>query len=149
MTCNLSGYGKRRRHPEDVTNSSRKKARRMRRHQDCVPGLNQEHSVTTDVGSLADILRGEDTNTAISDGDPQDRGNHIAASTKNAVNRAKKEEHTINKDLKLVDTFVKKVCSGLKKVGDTCKPLEEEAFRVPENLPDERKMQCDVSFAWE
>lgn len=48
-----------------------------------------------------------------------------------------------------MDTFVKKVCSGLNKVGDTCKPLEEEAFRVPENLPDERKMQCDVSFAWE
>lgn len=48
--------------------------------------------MTTDVSSLADILRGEDTNTAISDGDPQDRGNHIAATTKNAVNRAKKEE---------------------------------------------------------
>lgn len=112
----------------------------MRRHQDCVPGLNQEHSVTTDVSSLADILRGEDTNIAISNGDPQDKGNHIAASTKNAVNRAKKEEYMINRDLKLIDTFVKKVCSGLKKVGDTCKPLEEEAFRVLENLLGEWKI---------
>ena len=65
------------------------------------------------------------------------------------MNRAKQEEHTINKDLKLVDTFVNKVCSGLKKVGNTCKPLEEEALRVPENLPNKRKMQCDVSGAWE
>lgn len=85
----------------------------------------------------------------MSDGDPQDRGDHIATSTENPVNWDKKEEHTINEDLKLVGMFVNKVRSGLKEVGDTCKPLEEGALRVPENLPDEWKMQCDVSFAWE
>ena len=74
MTCNLLGYGRRRRHPEDVNNSCRKKGRRIRRHQDCLPGLNQEHSVTTNIGSLANILKEEDTNTAMSDSDPQAKG---------------------------------------------------------------------------
>ena len=132
-----------------MNNLCQEKARRMRRHEDCLPGSNQEHSAATGVGTLASFLREEDINTTISDGDPRDRGDYIAASTENAVNREKKEEHTINEDLKLVDTFVNKVRSGLKEVGGTCKPLEDEALRVPENLPDERKIQCDISFAWE
>lgn len=55
----------------------------------------------------------------------------------------------INKDFKLVETFVKKVFSGLKKVGNTCKLLEEEVFRIPKNLFNKLKMQCDISFTWE
>lgn len=68
-----------------------------------------------EVSSLTNILRGKDTNIAINNNNPQDKSNYIAASIKNAVNQAKKEEHMINKDLKLVDTFVKKVCFSLKK----------------------------------
>lgn len=64
------------------------------------------------------------------------------------MNQAKKEKYTINKDFKLVDTFVKYVCSDLKKVGNTCKSLEEKIWRVPENLSDKQKMQYNIFFTW-
>ncbi len=41
-------------------------------------------ATATDVGSLANFLREEDTNTKMNDNDPRDRGDHIAASSSTA-----------------------------------------------------------------
>lgn len=98
------------------------------------------------VSCLSNILRKKDTNIAISNGNPQKMGNHIAANTKNAVNQAKKEEYTIYKDPKLVNIFVKKMCPGLRKIDNTCKPFDKKAFKVLKILLNKQKMKCDVFF---
>lgn len=62
--------------------------------------------MTRDMSNLANILRKKDTNIIINNSDLQNRGIDIVASIKNAMNQAKNEEYMINKDLKVVDTFV-------------------------------------------
>lgn len=55
MTCNLLDYRTYQQHPENMTNLSQKKVRKMRQYQNYMLKLNQKYGMTTNIGSSANI----------------------------------------------------------------------------------------------
>ena len=130
--CSEFGLAKRQRSNEEVHNPRRKRARKT---QDCLPGSNQDTiEITNDDSINSDLLKEVEvatTNDENIEGDPQDSNDHevirdgdTASGSLNLDEEGNDDTNAAitnasEKDCKLVDSFIKKIRSGLSRIDET------------------------------